>query len=132
MKGQNYFIAFCVLLPALFSGCASRPAVDPYQALKTAQAKAEGSQDIYKMIEGKMQHANAFDWTDQPYIPIRTQEKIHPFIQWDHVYDKDKDIYIGKNLVWVVIEPTKWYIEDRIPQYKLDESLVPYQKQGKE
>ena len=118
------------------SSCASSKSVHMQNARPMsmidvyAKSTGQAQKDVAQFIEHNLKEQKTFGYV-KPYIPVINEPEVRKVWIPDHKSEDNSDVMIAGHWVYLMIQPSTWFIEGKIVDSKIP-IIVPLTSVAKE
>ncbi len=118
------FVRFLLFISlGIFCGCAGNKHALKDSKAKTmmdvyASATGQSQKDVAQFIENNLKENKTFGYT-KPYIPVVNEPVVRKVWIPDHKSDDNSDVLVAGHWVYLMIQPSTWFIDGKSRDTKL-------------
>lgn len=121
---MSTLIIVLILSMLSMSGCvagksAPKDKIQPVTMMDVyASATGQSQKDVAKFIENNLKEQKTFGYV-KPYIPVMNEPVVRKVWIPDHKSEENSDVLIAGHWVYVMIQPSNWFVESKTVDSKL-------------
>jgi hypothetical protein len=120
--------AFLVFNLVWVNACASSKVVEKKASSRTmvdvyTQGSLDAKKEVAQFVEKNLKEQKTFGYV-KPYIPVMNQPVVRKVWIPDHKSESNRDVMVAGHWLYLMIQPSSWYIEGKTIDSKLS-VIVP-------